>query len=108
MNINFTPRRGFPGSVTPSYSVDGDTLLVNGEAFDLGSVPDNGTSEPDGSHFFSGLISRVNGKIHCTVWVPLGDEAASNQTAPAADWIIDVDDGPITLPITLKASEEEA
>jgi len=79
MQITLSPCRGLPGQPETALSVAGDTLSVDGVAYDLSPVPEGGLADPVGEHPFVGAITRENGEIRCTVRVVLGDEALPEQ-----------------------------
>jgi len=98
MKLTLSPIRGLPGLPGTVLSVSGDTLNVDGSAFDLSPVPEGGQATPEGDHPFIGPITRVDGEIACTVRVILGDDAALNQPRDPAHWIVAVASGAVEIP----------
>lgn len=98
MQITLSPCRGLPGQPETVLSVAGDTLSVNGVAYDLSSVPEGGLAEPAGDHPFVGAITREGGEIRCTVCVVLGDDALPDQPIDPGHWTVTVASGPVTIP----------
>lgn len=97
MKITLSPQRGLPGQPETALHVSGDTVTVDGAAHDFSAVPEGGAQDaPDAP--FEGAITREGGMIHATVRVILGDDAASAQPTDPAHWIVEVTDGPVTIP----------
>lgn len=77
----------------------GETLIFNGEPFDLSSIPDGGTLLPDGHDcpWVTGPVERAGGVLRLTVIAPYdGGDLPEALWDPGA--IIDPPDGPIALP----------
>jgi len=108
MNITLSPIRGLPGQPGTVLSVSGDTLDVDGTAFDLSPVPEGGQATPEGDHPFIGPITRVDGEIACTVRVILGDDAALDQPRDPAHWIVAVASGAVEIPYLRRKNEVPA
>jgi hypothetical protein len=100
MHLMLSPMRGLPGQKETAILVSGDTVTVDGVAFDLSPVPEGGLAEPEGEHPFVGLITREGGVIHATVRVMLDDSAAPHQPSDPAHWILEGAEGPVQLPIS--------
>ena len=81
-----------------TLSKSGDTLTINGEAFDFSTIPE-GATLPRAAVDFEWLLSdveRTGGRLHLTLILPHGANAPVETTFPAA---IDLDsDGPVFLP----------
>lgn len=60
-----------------SLEKQGDTLIINGESYDLSVIPDGATlpnaTEATGCEFFRNRIERINGTLHVTLLLPHGD-----------------------------------
>lgn len=83
---------------TLTVSRQGDTLTINGDAFDFSDLPDGATiaAENSPSPWITGPIERVDGKLHLTLLLPHGPNPSEAVVFPAP--IIDPPDGPIDLP----------
>ena len=95
MHIDFSPVRR---DETLSVERDGDTLIVNGEPFDLSPLPEGATLPPKAieSDWFAGPVSRIDGALHLCLTLPHGPDAPEETRFPEP--ITDPPDGPITLP----------
>lgn len=106
MRISLAPQRR---DETLALERSGDTLVINGEAFDFSYLPEGGTL-PHGavaSDFVFGAVSRVGGAVTLTLILPHGPNPSGAVAFP--DPIVEPGDGPIELPvdpITLAAEEE--
>ena len=105
MKLKLSPIAGLPGAPETTISVSGDTIAIDGTPYDLSPVPEGGEATADDSPFI-GKITRVNGVIHCTVLVRLGDTAADDQ--PDSPWVIEAASGDVTIPALRKPVEQEA
>lgn len=76
----------------------GDTLTINGEAFDFSVIPEGATlpGTAINSPWIFGDISRVDGQLSLMIFLPHGANATEEQRFPAA--IIDPPDGELNLP----------
>lgn len=76
----------------------GDTLTINGEAFDYSHLPEGATlpSEAIDSEHFVGQVERINGELHLTLRLPHGPNPSQVVAFPEPIRI--TEDGPITLP----------
>ena len=111
MKLTLSPTRGLPGQAETEITVSGDTITMDGVPYNLSVVPEGGEATPQGEHPFVGAITREGGKLHATVNVVLGDDAASVQPSDPTHWVIDVDNGPVSIPAMRKpqpAEEETA
>ncbi|MGO1717854.1 MAG: hypothetical protein ACTHZY_11315 [Halomonas sp.] len=56
----------------PSYEVDGDALIIDGDRFDFAPLPDGAILPEDAidSEWFPTDVKRVNGELHITLIVP--------------------------------------
>ena len=95
MKIKLNPQRR---DDTLTVTKQGDTLTINGEAFDLSVIPDGATLPADAlsSEFLSGPVERINGELHVTLTLPHGPDASEAARFPAD--IIDPADGVLELP----------
>lgn len=80
-----------------SISVDGDTIIINGEAFDFSPVPDGATlpREAVNCDWLVSDVERISGSITLTLILPHGANAPHETLFPEP---IDASDGPVTLP----------
>lgn len=95
MHIKLNPQRR-DDQITVIKS--GDTLTINGEAFDFSVIPEGATLPSDAvsSEFFSGPVERIDGVLHITLTLPHGANPVQDVAFPAD--IIDPPDGEIALP----------
>lgn len=100
MIVNFIPQ-GNNALVLESLERHGDTLIINGESYDLSVIPDGATlpnaTEATGCEFIRGDIERIDGELHVTVLLPHGplpqpQSVLFPQPVPATQ------DGPIAIP----------
>lgn len=96
MHITIRAKRSRPGEPETSISVSGDTVTVDGTAYDLSAVPEGGEATPSGEHPFVGTITREAGVIRCTIRVAYDTATAENdQPTDPAHWQVDVTSGPV-------------
>lgn len=95
MKITLSPsRRDEPLELSRS----GDTLIINGEAFDFSPLPDGATLPPEAIHsdWVSGPVERIDGVLHVTLTLPHGANAPEETRFPAPMTL--TGDGPVGLP----------
>jgi hypothetical protein len=95
MQITFSPmRRDGPLELSRS----GDTLLVNGEAFDFSPLPEGATlpRAAIASDLFAGPVERADGTLSLTLVLPHGARAPQETLFPAPLTL--TGDGPVSLP----------
>lgn len=96
MNITFSPCRS---DAELAMSVAGDVLTINGEDFDFSGVPNGATlpREAISCDMIAGDVERDGtGVLTVKMILPLGPDAPEAARFP--DPMIDVPDGPVTLP----------
>src|SRR5690606_1965484 len=96
MRISFSPQQR---DDTLTVSKSGDTLTINGEAFDFSSLPD-GATIPAGEvpcPWIRGPVERIDGELHLKLRLPLGPPPWAHAVA-FPEPITVTEDGPITLP----------
>lgn len=96
MNIIFTAQRRDDAL---TLAVSGDTLTINGEAFDFSGVPDGATlpREAVACDMIAGDVERNgSGVLTVPVLLPIGPDAPDAARFP--DPMTDVPDGPVALP----------
>ena len=98
MKLTLSPIAGLPGQPETTLHVAGDTITIDGTPYDLAPVPEGGEATAEDSPF--GKITRVDGVIHTTVMVRLGDTAADDQ--PDSPWVIENASGSISIPAARK------
>lgn len=103
MKITITPQVGIPGAPETMLHVAGDTISIDGTAYDLSPVPEGGEATEDDSPFI-GAITRVNGQIHATVRVVLDETASDDQGSDP--WIIPNATGAVAIPAIRKPVDE--
>jgi hypothetical protein len=95
MHIQLSPVRR---DETLSVEVEGDTLILNGEAFDFAPLPAGATlpRAAIASDWFAGDVRRDEaGDLHLALVLPHGAEAPDETLFPAP---ITAQDGPVPLP----------
>ncbi|MBN8291146.1 hypothetical protein JI664_04125 [Rhodobacter sp. NTK016B] len=104
MQLTLSPIRGLPGSAATTISVDGDTLIVDGQSYNLSPVPEGGEAIAEGTdHPFIAPITRTAGEIHAALRVTLDDSAAPLQ--PDSPWLVSASGGPVSIPASRQNSE---
>jgi len=95
MYINWSPVRL---GETLTASLAGDVLTLNGEAFDLGPLPEGATlaSEAIDSPWIVGPVSRIDGELHLTLRLPHGPNPSHAVAFPEPIHV--TEDGTIPLP----------
>lgn len=95
MRITLSPMRR---DNTLTLSKAGDTLTINGEAFDLSGVPEGATlpREAVECDWLAGPVERQGGVLHLTLILPHAARAPEATLFPQP--IIANGDGPIALP----------
>jgi hypothetical protein len=91
-----------------ALSRTGDTLMLNGESFDLSAIPEGATlpRAAVACDWLASDIERVNGQLHLTLILPHGPNAPAQTMFPAALHL--TGDGPVELPPHDAAPEETA
>jgi hypothetical protein len=94
MQIRFSPTRS---DETLALRRAGDTLAVNGTAFDFALLPEGARlpASATGCPWLTGEVTRQNGELHLTLILPHGPEAPEAVLFPAP---IQPEDGPVTAP----------
>lgn len=107
MKITCNCIAGLPGQPETTASVSGDTITVDGVAYDLSTVPEGGYAEPVGDHPFRGRIARIGGELQLMLdW--FYDIATAEDDQPAAAPVLNVPAGDVPDPITRKPVPQEA
>ena len=91
MRITFSPQMR-EDEIT--ITKQGDTLVINGEAFDFSDLP-NGATIPTGivpCEWIVGPVERIDGIIHITIIRPHGRDASEGELFPQP---IDAVDGKV-------------
>lgn len=104
MHLTLTPQQGLPGQPEMTIHVAGDTITLDGAAYDLSPVPEGGEGWPDEGPF-TGPITRQNGVLHVQIVARLGDTSASDQGGP---WVIEAASGSVEIPAARKPEPQEA
>lgn len=104
MHLTLTPQMGLPGEPETTISVAGDVLMIDGVSHDLAPVPEGGDGDWPGTPI-TGAIRRIDGVIHATVLVRLGDTAAGDQ--PDSPWIVPDAEGEVTIPAARKREPDQ-
>ena len=95
MQITLTPQRR---DDTLTLVRSGNTLTINGEAFDFAAIPEGGTLPRDAvaCDWLAGDVTRSGGVLHLTLILPHGADAPPETLFPAALTL--TGDGPVVLP----------
>ena len=95
MHITLNPQRRDDAL---DVSKSGDTLTINGSAYDFSVIP-NGATLPASAvdcEFITGNIERINGVLHISLILPHGPNPSQEVAFPAP--IINPPDGVLELP----------
>lgn len=95
MHINLSPQRR---DDTLAISKQGDTLTINGAAFDFSVIPDGATlpASAVSCEYLTGDIERIAGVLHLTLLLPTGPDASQAANFPQP--LINPPDGILELP----------
>lgn len=95
MKLTFSPMRR---DDRLTLGKTGDTLTINGEAFDFSGIPEGATLPRDAvaCEWLVSDIERVSGDLHLTLILPHGADAPQGALFPVP--IIVTGDGSIDLP----------
>lgn len=109
MQIIIHPIANLPGAADDAVTVSGDTITVNGTAYDLSTVPDGGEAVADGEHPFAGPIRRVGGELIVPLVVRYDSATAvPNQPTDWAHWTVTVTSGALPDRVTRIPQEAPA
>ena len=95
MNITLTPQRR---DDTLTVIKSGETLTINGTAFDFSVIPDGATlpASAVSCPYLFGTVKRTNGVLSLSLLLPTGPNASHAANFPAP--IINPADGTLELP----------
>lgn len=95
MHLHLTPIRQ---DTALSVTRQGDTLVINGETFDFADLPDNHALPGSAiiSPWFAGPVTRKDGTLHVTLFLPHGADAPRALRFP--ETLVLAGDGPVALP----------
>lgn len=95
MKINLSPQARTDSLVV---SKSGDTLTINGAAFDFSVIPDGATLPASAidCEYIIGPIERAGGVLHITLLLPIGPDASEAARFPQP--LINPSDGLLELP----------
>lgn len=95
MKLNLMPTRT---EERPTITRSGDTLTIDGEAFDFAGVTEGATlpAEAIASDWFTGPVERIGGVINLTLRLPHGPNAPVATRFPVP--ITLTQNGPVSLP----------
>lgn len=107
MKIKLFPFLGFE---TMEASVSGDVITINGEAIDLGPLPDGFRllGEATGNKFFvpTEYIQRIDGELHFTLFLHVEAETDEQWRNPPEPLILSVTKGKVPIPDTSPPAPE--
>jgi hypothetical protein len=103
MQITLTPMRRDDPLTLERH---GDTLTINGEAFDLSVIPEGATlpRAAVACAWLASDITRIGGALHLTLILPHGPLAGPETLFPAP--LLLTTDGPVALPPYDTTTEE--
>ena len=95
MKISLSPQRR---DDTLTVTKQGDTLTINGTAYDFSVVPDGATLPKDATDcaWLASDVERIDGVLHLTLLLPHGANASEAARFPQP--IINPADGVLELP----------
>jgi hypothetical protein len=95
MKIILSPQRR---DDTLTVTKQGDTLTINGTAYDFSVIPDGATLPKDATDcaWLASDVERINGVLHLTLLLPHGANASEAARFPQP--IINPADGVLELP----------
>jgi hypothetical protein len=95
MQIKLSPQRR---DIVLTVSKAGDTLTINGQAFDFSVIPDGATLPGTAidCEFVVGDVERIDGDLHITLILPHGPNPSPSIAFPAL--FVDPPDGDLELP----------
>lgn len=95
MKITLAPQRR---DDTLAVSKQGDTLTINGEAFDFSVIPDGATlpASAVACEFIAGPVERINGVLQISLILPHGPNPSQAVAFPEP--LINPADGVLELP----------
>lgn len=83
---------------TAAFEKRGDTLIINGEAFDFSPLQEGERipMQAINSVFFSGAVERHDGELIVPIRMPISDRLAETIGEPGP--LLNAPDGPLDLP----------
>lgn len=104
MIVKLSPVRS---DLTLVVTKSGDTLVINGKAYDLSRLPGGATlpAEAIGDGFIIAPVERIDDSLIVTLKLPHGADAPEEARFPVD--IVNPADGPVTLP-GLEAAEQQS
>lgn len=95
MQITLSPQRR---TETLTVSKQGDTLTINGAAYDFSVIPEGATLPADAvaCEYITGNLERIAGVLHLTLVLPIDQNASQAANFPQP--IINPADGLLELP----------
>ena len=94
MHLTLTPQMGLPGQPEMTIHVAGDTITLDGVAYDLSTIPEGGAGHFEHDTPFLGQIRRVNGMLQATLIARLGSDFP---TATPEAWVIEDASGTVSV-----------
>ena len=104
MIVKLSPVRS---DLTLVVTKSGDTLVINGKAYDLSRLPGGATlpAEAIGDGFIIAPVERIDDSLIVTLKLPHGADAPEEARFPVD--IVNPADGPVTLP-GIEAAEQQS
>lgn len=95
MHITLTPQRR---DDTLAVTKQGDTLIINGTAYDFSVIPDGATLPKDATDcaWLASDVERIDGVLHLTLILP--NSVTASKAARFPEPIISPADGALELP----------
>jgi len=94
-----------PDQTETTASVSGEVITVDGTAYDLSSVPEEGLAQPHGDHPFVGPITRTEGVIYVAVkWQYKTETSEADQ--PKSPPVFELTEGEVPDPVKRLPMEE--
>ena len=93
MLIQFSPQRSTEELEVERY---GDLLTFNGDAVNLGKIPEGGDGFDPEWRWIIEPVTRVDGQLRVTISLPIGPDASDAALWPEPLTL--TDDGPVPLP----------
>ncbi len=95
MRLTLVPQVGLPGQPETVIEVDGDVLVLDGQAHDFSVLGEDAAL--DLAQPFLAPVRRVGGSVEATILVRL-DPATAAADQPDSPWTVEAAGGPVAIP----------